>query len=344
MNMYNEQFNFSNNVSYKKSSDPTDDFDCKGIMLEPRLQEYIKKVKIYKQNNIDPGVSLKTQYLITKDDMMKISSFMKGNKHIYPKTKLPKSSKHLSSQNSLKFPSSSWKSDSRVPKNLKNDYINPNDTLMFSSMQPNIDNSNIIDHRDFSSPISTRADPYYSFQSFENIYNGKIYQPKSNGKKPYFDALENQAKSYSDLSRIGDRHSYHWENSNNIGSDRYGSLPIDDFHSSSFMDEEHKLVIPNVNFKNGKQLDTSGYTPIPFMGHGTGPRDVEMELEIQQGMPLHPRNKSYGYPPTEEFNFDYAPIEYQDPDHVVFPTPRGGISTRVFNKSIKHKQKKRQIM
>lgn len=61
----------------------TDMFDCNGIWLEPRLQEYIKKKSYYKKNNIIPGVSAEQEYNITKEDIKRMKALMNGEKDVY---------------------------------------------------------------------------------------------------------------------------------------------------------------------------------------------------------------------------------------------------------------------
>ena len=59
-------------------------FNCNGIMLEPRLQEYIKKKRFYKENSIEPSLPLEREFHITKDDIALIKSLFKGtNKNFY---------------------------------------------------------------------------------------------------------------------------------------------------------------------------------------------------------------------------------------------------------------------
>lgn len=54
-----------------------------GICLEPRLQEYIKKKKHYKKNNIHVDLPLEKQYNITGGDVKLIKAFLKGDKSVY---------------------------------------------------------------------------------------------------------------------------------------------------------------------------------------------------------------------------------------------------------------------
>lgn len=54
-----------------------------GIMLEPRIQQYIQKKKYYKKNKIEPSVAPEIEYQITDMDKMRIREYMKGNKNMY---------------------------------------------------------------------------------------------------------------------------------------------------------------------------------------------------------------------------------------------------------------------
>jgi len=65
--------------------------------------------------------------------------------------------------------------------------------------------------------------------------------------------------------------------------------------------------------------------------HNEKPLDQEILNDLQLGMPSHTK-KSYGYNNSFENAFQYVDGELQNPDHVVLPFPRGGISCRMENK------------
>ena len=88
---------------------------CDGnIMLEPRLQEYLKKKIYYKENNITPCISLEHEFQITPIDKNILRDFLKGKKDVYNKP-VEKYEKNSKSSGKPKFPSSSWAKDPRVP-------------------------------------------------------------------------------------------------------------------------------------------------------------------------------------------------------------------------------------
>lgn len=72
--------------------------------------------------------------------------------------------------------------------------------------------------------------------------------------------------------------------------------------------------------------------------HANGKLDPDILTDMMLGVPSH-TTKSYGFNDPFEHSFDYIDGDIQDPDHVVLPFPRGGISARLENK----KQKKRDI-
>ena len=62
-------FSFNNQVKYPSKEELVDALSNArmdgGIMLEPRLQEYLKKKKYYKMNNIQPCIKLEQEYQIS---------------------------------------------------------------------------------------------------------------------------------------------------------------------------------------------------------------------------------------------------------------------------------------
>ena len=73
-------FNHYNRV-YPSKIDIVDrikNFRCDGgIMLEPRLQEYLKKKLHYKKYNVKPCVKLENEFQITSRDKKALRAFLK---------------------------------------------------------------------------------------------------------------------------------------------------------------------------------------------------------------------------------------------------------------------------
>lgn len=65
-------------------------FDIRSIQLEPRLQEYIRKKKFNKENNIMPEIPEEQEFCITKQDLQIIKKYKQGKSRIYTSNRLSK--------------------------------------------------------------------------------------------------------------------------------------------------------------------------------------------------------------------------------------------------------------
>ncbi len=119
----------STNIEYPSKTDTVNKLKnarCDGtVMLEPRLQEYMKKKRTYKRENIAPCVSLEKEFQITPLDRKVLRNFLKGRTDLYntEPAKLEdgvcKSTR--SSSKKIYFPSKEFRnSDPRVPQLKKN--------------------------------------------------------------------------------------------------------------------------------------------------------------------------------------------------------------------------------
>lgn len=102
------------------------------VMLEPRLQEYLKKKTFYRKNAIDPCIAPELEYQITPFDKKIIKSFLSGKKDIHdPKYYDRYTNKQEQKQEKQYFPSKEFRDDKRVPKIEKQD---PNAQLINRGM------------------------------------------------------------------------------------------------------------------------------------------------------------------------------------------------------------------
>jgi hypothetical protein len=70
-----------------------------GIMLEPRLREYLIKKKYYKNNNIRTDVSLEQTFQISRTDKKKLKQYLIGKKNIHDYENKSLSYKYRKSRN-----------------------------------------------------------------------------------------------------------------------------------------------------------------------------------------------------------------------------------------------------
>lgn len=358
MNKYSQyfdtNFNFNNKVEYNKTNQ---NMICDGnIMLEPRLQQYLKMKKYYKSNNIEPTVPLEKEYSITAADFNIIKAFLGGNKKIYEKKtyeKLVKGSTHKPS-----FPSSKFKDDKRVPDIEKNKrslempinrgmFMPDSDEEYYESDSEGFD----LNNTRFSPRLDPRIDPG---REEHNKYDSQFRIPFNPNQKEKCDS-RNMSRKYTDqrnkhiLTDFDNDGFKGFDNSTSYSSFKkgknrtYGKDVSELQDSFSEMDFDNKVVIPNNNSKFKKELNSSDYRFETYYGKGKF-RDSDLEADLIRGMPSYrPRNKSYGYRNPEENYFDYIDEDFRYDN--IEPWERGGICTRASNKSLaKNRKYERTIM
>lgn len=366
---FDDSFNFSNEVKYPKRGSKLNDirklqdFSCNGgIMLEPRLQEYLKKKKLYKKTGNQPCVPLEKEFQITNDDLKRIRAFLNGDKNIYEKNRFDNNDKHKKPS----FPSKKFKNDERLEKikNKKNGIVNdePLNRGMFFDEKINyyedktIHNTGIMDGRDIQNFGTDMLQDYnydnQSMDSYDDPFKSKhIYTGNKIGKHqqigyPDQDISKHLYPTYNMENDSGPLSSnnvhnqwnpyfeYNHMQGENFDSNynmQYGKNSEPIFNQRNEMDFENKMVIPKINENGKRNLNYSHIQPMPNMSHGNGMRDTDLETCIQFGMPSK-TFKSYGYRNPDEHYFQYIENDIQNPNNVVFPIARGGISTRLNNK------------
>lgn len=372
---FNSDFNFNNIVPSQKWEmvNKLQNMNCSGdIMLEPRLQEYLKKKKFYKENTIDPCISPEQEFQITSFDKRILKSFLRGKRDFYENKNYNKLLKGNNKQRY--FPSSNFKEDPRVPqidkKNKKND-DEPINRGMFVPEKgrryyedPVNDNNNIMDSRDFpdimfqnnlNNEVSTYQDNNYN-SDFNHIINSNNKKNRNNNdprNKYIISDLSNNScknnksethsqpeKNYYDRSYTN----YTQIDKNDIKSyqKRYGEDLVPTYSNASEMDLTNKKVIPNVASKSKKELNPSNYRLDNYFNQNHL-INTEIESDLLKGSQgSRPRNRSYGYKNPEENYFDFVdPCIKQN----VEPWERGGIPTRLENKlSAKNTKYDREVM
>jgi len=350
-----QQFSFDNKIQYPNKFDLVDstkNLRCDGsIMLEPRLQEYLKKKKYYKLHNIKPCISLEKEFQITRRDKRLLRVFINGHRDIYTNDKY----NYLKTEHSKKkyyFPSKKFRdNDSRVPVLKKHQNIKPINRGMFVPDDPyelyyedpiqQVDP--IMDARDLCSNVTgfalddTRFDPrndpnitdigFEEYNKYRSQYRINPHIKKNNKQK----INNNNNQSNAKISYTG------------TNNKRYGKIDQPTFSEKSDMDTNNKMVIPKVSTNSKRSLSTYDYKVTPFIGQERSISDAEFETTLIRGMPSH-TTKSYGYRNPQEHYFHYIEEDFNNPDNVVEAYPRGGISTRHENKKLAKQKYTREII
>jgi len=366
--MNNSKINLANKLN---------DMNLNGnFMLEPRLQEYLKKKLFYRENKtIQPCISPELEYQITQTDIKILREFLHGNKNIYDKNNYNKLIE--SKIKKPYFPSSKFKN-----KLEKNQVINnklPVNRGMFIPdsggryYEDPISNINTIkDARDFPSLVKNDLMSFgRGFDPNDNKYNPRI-DPKIDPGNEIFSKYDSQFKvtdrhncSHHNKKKYNETSTYNKDPRNkyiisdlskskiNINNDsntydqeqRYGQQPIPSFNKSSEMDLDNKIVIPGIAYNSKKDLNCGNYNLESYFGKNLC-LDTDLENTLVRGMPkTRPHNRSYGYRNPEENYYDYINEDFQSPDYSVLPWPQSGYSSRLDNKMLaKNRKYTREIM
>lgn len=331
-------------LNHKSYSELDHNFDGKyecndGILLEPRLQEYLKKKSYFKKNHIKPDVNPEQEFSINEQDVKRLRAFMKGDKDLYNYKTQQRFDFDETEQPKFEFdPDEVYKSDiryQRFAKKMKRDkeamkqrhcYGDMDEDYKRAFSQPDIGKWN--DNRITDQRVSDERMMFMKDESPESIYKCDVpINPKRNYKnKQKMIPIDREIEVNPRINSI-------------IGQlDSYRTKPKPNYERTSEMDTDMKMVIPNVR-NNKKILNSSSYRSIPFVGRGGDLRDIAKEDHLRYSEPTH-LSKSFGYPNATEHYFDYIDSDIQDPDHVVFER---GTNTRLANRQVA-RQYKREIL
>jgi hypothetical protein len=169
-----------------------------------------------------------------------------------------------------------------------------------------------------------------------------LYNPYSLSKKNNSPKIKYNQRLYN--NDIINNNTHVNDVQNIIGNyDSYRKQINPKFQNTMDFDFEHKRTIPSVSSNNKKNLNTSSYKTMPFMGYDTDTKNINEENQLLLGMPVR-THKSYGYNNAFENQFQYISNDIQKPENTVMTFPRGGYDTRHYNKEIyKDNEYKREI-
>lgn len=326
------------------SFEGSDYYDCNKkdkISIEPRLLEYIKKKRYYKENSIESD-TLDKEFGISDYDKLRIKSYLKGEKG-----KELRFQDYVDTSQSY-FPSDMMKKDPRFDRIKKkqekikdaqmqrhnyggqdgvaNTYDMYRDDRPFASAFGNDFRENDFHPRDwFQSENSRECDTYNKYKveqpsvrrsSKKNRdYNeiGTYTQPKSryNGYLPLKSELEHNDSIDNILGNM---------NSMNLNYSRKEQRENE-------FDYDYGTIKPNVRGRKAFSQENS-YNQMPYMGDMRGERDMGVDNFVKFGDSSRGQ-KFRGYPNPVEHYFDYITPDIQDARHVVMDR---GIPSRSLNR------------
>ncbi len=340
------------------------------IPIEPRLLEYMKKRHFYKTNNIKPEYKLELEFQITDNDLDRLKEYVKAKKQRkvdynaldelinsnIPKDlpviqninhNLKESGENMLSQQfaeKTQFLSDELAGDQRLAKMKQKMSRDQEAKQMRDNYQQYIFGTpnqqfNLIDLNNAPSDAFDQGNLFLDSRKYQSDYSLNV-SPQS--KRVYTNVpshLHNQTfLPWSQCGDVREEVGHNPDLTNIIGNlDTYVDRTNNVYQLSNQMDQDNKMVIPQMNTSNKKNLNTSQYTPIPLMST-MGLKDVDMENKLLQNVPdKTAKAKGIGYYNPSEHYFDYIDSDIQSTDHVILPFARGGEATRTLNNFKKNK-------
>jgi hypothetical protein len=333
--------------------------------LEPRLMEYLKKKKLYKENGIEIENNItEKEFNIDKNDIIKIKNYLQGKK-----IKKNQSHNDMIEPDVQNFPSEKLKTDSRLQK-IKNKQQRDRDAI---EQKNNYD----VMARGYDMYRNDRKFASAYGNDFKSRFNPQVWM--NNEKNNNFDSdgsdFENEnpnflnKRSYSQEQNIDMKRRYSNPNiyKNKPASIRYKDYmtrgcnedlasnnysldniigKLDTYRENLVKHNRHDesdidISIPSYNNTNtNKREKENNYRAIPHM-NGSKQRDVDIENYLCYGNGPSRGAKSLGYPNPAEHYFQYISDDISKPEHTVFEP---GMPTRMHNKDTARPYKTRDIM
>jgi len=307
------------------------------LSLEPRLREYIKKKKYYRENNIDDQF-IERDFSISKADIATIKKYMssKNNKHT------PESYHTDYVEQSKTFPSEHFKKDKRmemIKKKQKTIADASEQRKNYDFIHNKYDMYN--GHSSFSSATNTDFKTDFNPQSwFENTRNisPDDYQQHVNTVDPInpnIAQVTDMRKRYSNTNvyknnppeiRYNDYMTFgnneDLKTSKNTLDEIIGNL-------NSYGNQHSDLADFNRRNKNTRKLSPEiQYNAVPYKKCAKKV-DPNISNYLQYGADQLRTKKSDGYPNPFEHQYNYVSSDIQNPNHVVFERP---MPSRLANK------------
>lgn len=314
MSCYKPTSNFTNQVNFGKKGDVAD-----FTVLEPRLQEYIRKKDQYMMNKIQPTIPPEQEYRMTPKDLQLVQDFKDGNISKLTST-LPIKSRPVVTKD---------------PEDLRD--IKSSDDLgwLIGGRTP-LEQLNRCDqkYRDLSNLGNDSC--YVENRSLRSVRPGVLATSRYNNEKTCSDWKI--ARNEVAWHEPGVMYNDGYVNREEIDTESYLKYvfnPKNGESSASYLDLDYKIVQPQRKLDSSllnepRDLNHAYYIPVPFMGHGRGRNDVDAETDIIQGISSRTDRSKIGEVYVDRF--EQLDRDIQDPDHIVLPWPRGGIDTRYLEK------------
>ena len=300
-----------------------------GIMLDPRLRNYIQYKKAYDKDGIETGVPLEKMFQISKEDIKTIKQFMKGKRDFYTMNTLGNSQNFVKpSKKKFEDTDEKFRKDPHFEKlelKLKNnrDAVLQRDNYTKIRKKYNMYSDNELTDRNtlnvkYENKVRT---PYDSSSKMRSNSNSR-----SNSRTNSFLLDSNDSILDNDLKYDNPNRVLNEKRSNMV----YHNEPKISMNQRLRFSQDDRMPKENLNYKSNKSsiMHSDRYTPSSNFNKSSL-RNMDADNDMRFG--LNSRGgKSIGYKNAFSHQFQFIDDDIQHPDHVVNDR---GVPTRLYNKS-----------
>jgi hypothetical protein len=335
--------------------DLSEAYNNKTIYLEPRLQEYVRRKRFNRENNITPDIPEEHEFRITKNDRRTIKRHREGKTEIYnnesfDETHFVKANKHF------EFEDYDFKNDprfKRLQKKMGRDRsakeARSNYDMMDNDCYVSFSRTNPYDLEEnrpqkISKPYETQDEHSEKYRNnseemYDKQYDNFMMMNSKDimmNKNDYYNVNRkgrDKSSVYHHTPTISYRNHLTPQKVNGGLKHKHDTTEIfnelDDYNSKlqksySYLGDDNR-----VNHKSSRGRNFSTRRNVPFK-YGNGFADVSVE-DSMRGRFRDSSKRSSGFRNSFEHNFNYISQNIQEPNHVVESRPQ---NTRGANKEV----------
>jgi hypothetical protein len=328
--------------------DYTEAFNIGTIQLEPRLQEYVRRKKFNRENDITPNIPEEQEFGITKADIRLIKKHKRGDNNIYTQKTLSTPKHFVKPRNTIDTTDKAYKNDPRYKRLQNKMKMNKQAREQINNLE-GIDENYTMFHQ--SNPYDMREDnrpsivskPYNRandtiminsreyIQNTDNVnsYNYNVNR-KSNNQSAYHHTPNIAYKQRLQPQDVSGGLKHSRDINDVIGNiDNYNKHLNNSYeYINGGADLDTHTMTPNT--RTGTQRGSyNSYQSVPFR-YGNGLADVSVEDSLRGGY-RDSSKKSVGFRNPFEHQFDFISGDISSANHSVQMWPT---MTRGQNKEI----------
>lgn len=288
----------------------SDLFFCDGMLLEPRLQEYIKEKQYYKQNkNMIPDVSPEKKYDITKEDVRRIKALLKGRKDIYSHKTQDQFTDYVEMKGFEMDPDEIYKNDPRFERYLTR-VGRDKDAMKQRYNYGGLDDrghENLLDEEYYNS-VDGEYDKFNTYDKNKNNKNQNEKLCNNTYEKNYDEDHE------ENIFENNDKYNYSYANLENIANVNQRNNKKSNTRSQKYANKNSENDdLPEFLEEYGDENDHPSYGRPELDSKLSRDYDTDNKYKYSNPFPTRSQRIYDNYPPTVQNNVRIHPMKNNRP-------------------------------